>query len=63
MRSIALSIFSAGAPIGGGVGMILGGVLTQESKYVSLEQCSSISMHEIISQANVAFYVLLNDRS
>jgi len=44
---IAFSTFSAGAPTGGAVGMILGGVLTQESKYVNLEQCSSISIHEI----------------
>jgi MFS family permease len=63
MRSIAFSTFSAGAPTGGAVGMILGGVLTQESKYVNLEQCSSISIHEIISQENVAFYILLGNRS
>lgn len=32
MRSIAFATFSAGAPTGGAVGLILGGVLTQDSK-------------------------------
>lgn len=38
MRSIAFSIFTAGAPIGAGLGVVLGSILTQESKLV--ERCN-----------------------
>lgn len=38
MRSIAFSTFSAGAPTGAALGLILGGVLTQESKCVDFAQ-------------------------
>jgi len=37
MRSIAFSTFSAGAPMGAALGMILGSVLAQESKFVKFE--------------------------
>lgn len=32
MRAVAFATFSAGAPIGAAFGMILGGVLTEETK-------------------------------
>ena len=33
-RSTAFAAFSAGAPVGGGIGLVLGGVLTAYSPYV-----------------------------
>jgi hypothetical protein len=42
MRSIAFSTFSAGAPTGAALGLVLGGILTQESKFVDFVQYRSM---------------------
>lgn len=49
MRSIAFATFSAGAPIGAAMGMILGGVLTEKTK------CDyfSISSNALLSSDNI----------
>ena len=38
MRSLAFSAFAAGAPVGAGLGLVIGGALTEESKFVVLVQ-------------------------
>lgn len=38
MRSLAFSAFAAGAPTGAGLGLVIGGALTEESKFVDLVQ-------------------------
>ena len=42
-RSLAFATFSAGQPLGGGVGFAIGGLLTQLSAYVS--SCTSAALH------------------